>query len=78
MIHELIAPPTLTRTAPVTVGEVFWHWGQARRVVRVYGEDAAAPVIVEELEAVGYAQPGQYGLWSADSVRRAKASGVIA
>jgi hypothetical protein len=74
-LADQIAPPRQERPAPVQVGEVFTWRGCMRRVVRTFGEDAAAPVIVEEMTAVGHALPGQYGLWSAESVRRAKVEG---
>ena len=45
--------------------------GRPLRIVRCYGADDAAPVVLEELAAVGDAAAGQYALWSADGVRRA-------
>lgn len=74
-LHAPIAPPRLERTAPICPGEIVWLWGRALRVVRVAGEDPAAPVVVEELAPPAPALSGQYALWSADAVRRARVGG---
>ena len=65
--------PVLVRAAAIPAGLVFAYAGRFLRVTRVYGTDAAAPVIVEELAPIGHAFAGQYGLWSADAVMRAAA-----
>lgn len=70
---DLIAPPVLERSAEVPAGAVFVHAGRPLIVRSVHGSDAAAPVIAEELTAVGQALPGQLALWSADGVLRAMA-----
>ena len=69
--------PVITRRAEIPGGAVFMHGGRALRVFRVYGTDAAAPVIVEELtDAVTI--KGQLALWSAGAVTRALARKDIA
>lgn len=73
-----LEPAAIVRQAEVPAGAVFWYWGRARRVLKVYGSDGAAPVICEELED-GPIDPktgrptysrGQLALWSADQVLR--------
>lgn len=49
---------------------VFWFWGRALRVVRAAGDDAAAPVICEELEDFSGSFAGQLSIWSMEAVRR--------
>jgi hypothetical protein len=61
----------IVRAAAIPAGLVFNYAGRFLRVCRVYGTDAAAPVIVEEIAPIGHALAGQYGLWSADAVMRA-------
>jgi len=68
---DRFAPPQIERRAPIPVGTVFHYWGRALKVVRVYGDDPAAPVIVEELGEFGTTLRGQYGLWSAAAVASA-------
>jgi hypothetical protein len=59
----------IVRPAGLPADTVFWFWGRPLRVVSTKGTDAAAPVIVEELTAVGDAIAGQFSLWSLASVR---------
>jgi hypothetical protein len=68
-----LAPPVV-RTAQVTQGAVFMHMGRPLRVDKVTGDDAAAPVILEELTSWGISGAGQYCLWSVDFVTRAMAN----
>lgn len=68
---DLFERPTIERQAPIAVGYVFNYAGRLLRVVRVHGEDAAAPVILEELSDFGTTLRGQYALWSRDFVLRA-------
>ena len=70
---DLIAPPVIERRAEVPAGAVFTFAGRSLIVRSVHGPDAAAPVITEELSAVGRALAGQLALWSADGVLRAMA-----
>lgn len=58
-------PPELRQhqAAPVRPGQVVMLCGRLVVVESVHGGDAAAPVIVEELTAVGRALVGQFGLW---------------
>lgn len=70
---ELFAPPTIERRAEIPKGAVFSHGGRFLKIYRVFGTDAAAPVIVEELQSFGSTLKGQYGLWSQDAVARALA-----
>ncbi len=64
----------IVRTAQVTEGAVFLYAGRPLRVARVTGDDAAAPVICEEMVSWGVSLAGQYCLWSVDLVVRAMAS----
>lgn len=50
------------------------HAGRPLRVEKVMGDDAAAPVILEELTAWGNSLAGQFCLWSVDFVQRAMAN----
>jgi hypothetical protein len=59
----------ISRPAGLPADTVFWFWGRPLRVVSTKGTDAAAPVIVEELSAVGDALAGQFSLWSLANVR---------
>lgn len=63
--------PALYATAELPAGMIFVALGRPLRIVRCYGADDGAPVVLEELAAVGDAAVGQYALWSADGVRRA-------
>ena len=65
----------LERKAPVPSGAVFQFGGRPLKVVKAYGDDLAAPVVVEELTSV-HTLKGQYGLWSADGVSRAMRKGI--
>ncbi|MBP2232510.1 hypothetical protein J2847_005839 [Azospirillum agricola] len=56
--------------APCPSGAVSLLRGRAVRIIRSAGTDAAAPVIVEELQAVGVALPGQLGIWPAAEVAK--------
>lgn len=47
----------------------FRFGGRPLRVVREYGTDAAAPVVVEELTS-RFTLKGQYALWSRQGVAR--------
>lgn len=69
-----VAPPVLRRQAAIASGVVFLFHGRPLRVVMATGTDPAAPVVVEELTAVGDAMPGQYALWSAAAVTQAMAA----
>jgi hypothetical protein len=68
---DMIAPPVLERHAEVPAGMVFVYGGRPLMVVRVVGNDPAAPVICEELAEFGTTLRGQFSLWSLDGVRRA-------
>jgi hypothetical protein len=71
MIGGLFAP-TITRPARIHAGMVFRFGGRMLRVHRVYdGDDAATPVIVDELSDGPRWLGGQYGLWSAGDIMRA-------
>lgn len=70
---DMFAPPVIERRAEVPAGAVFQSGGRFLKVYRVFGADASAPVIVEELQAFGTTLKGQYGLWSQDAVSRALA-----
>lgn len=70
---DLFAPPAIERPAAIPVGYVFAYGGRSLRVHRVYGVDAAAPVIVEELAQFGTTLKGQFAIWSAQGVMRAAA-----
>lgn len=63
---SLLPPPGVEQ--PIPAGVVFWWQGRPLRVVRVAGADAAAPVICEEMAAVGDGLAGQLSLWSLDVV----------
>lgn len=70
---SLFATATIERRAEIPCGAVFASGGRFLKVYRVFGDvsDAAAPVIVEELQAFGSTLKGQFGLWSQDAVARA-------
>ena len=68
-------PSVIERRAEIPADTVFWFWGRPLRIIRCVGNDAAAPVIVEELTDDGLSIKGQLGLWSLDSVRMAMAGG---
>ena len=70
---ELFTPPVVERRAEIPRDAVFSHGGRFLKVYRVFGNDAAAPVIVEELQSFGSTLRGQFGLWSQDAVTRALA-----
>jgi hypothetical protein len=66
---DLFKPPEIEQAAPLPADAVFMYGGRPLRIVKSYGTDEAAPVIVEELSD-RYTLKGQYGLWSAGGVRR--------
>lgn len=69
---DLFAPPVIEQRAAIPADTVFMYAGRSLRVVKTYGTDAAAPVIVEELVSFGPSTlKGQFALWSADGVTRA-------
>ncbi|WP_316172125.1 MULTISPECIES: hypothetical protein [unclassified Bradyrhizobium] len=68
--------PAIERRAEIPAGAVFQSGGRFLKVHRVFGTDAAAPVIVEELQNFGSTIKGQFGLWSQDTVSRALARGL--
>jgi hypothetical protein len=69
---DLFSPPIIESPASVPADAVFQYGGRSLRVHRVYGNDARAPVIVEELASFGETTlKGQFALWSLDAVRRA-------
>ncbi len=68
---DFFAPPVIERRAEIPAGAVFQHSGRFLKVYRVFGTDARAPVIVEELQSFGSTLKGQFGLWSQDAVTRA-------
>lgn len=57
-------------SAHCPAGAVSFLHGRPVRIVRAAGTDEAAPVIVEEMKAVGVALPGQYGIWPASEVAK--------
>ena len=65
--QHFIAPPAIVRRAELPAGAVFFYGGRPLVIVRCYGTDAAAPIIVME-------PGGQYALWAADGVARAMRS----
>ncbi|RAI45275.1 hypothetical protein [Rhodoplanes roseus] len=67
--------PALRRDAAIAVGAVIWHGGRPLAVFRVHGEDAAAPVILEEL-TTRCGLRGQLCLWSLDAVTKAMMRGA--
>ena len=72
MFHpDLFRPPTIERRAEIPTGTVFSYGGRSLLVTKVYGTDAAAPVIVIEIAESLAALRGQYALWSVDCVSRA-------
>ena len=73
---DLFSPSAIERRAEIPAGAVFQSGGRFLKVYRVFGSDAAAPVIVEELQDFGTTLKGQFGLWSQDAVSRAIARGL--
>jgi hypothetical protein len=71
--HDLFSVPAIERRATIPAGAVFHFAGRPLRVYRVFGDDARAPVIVEELAGFGSTLKGQFALWSHDAVARALA-----
>jgi hypothetical protein len=71
---SLFPPPVIERRAEVHAGTVFEFADRPLLVVKTYGNDAAAPVICEELAEFGTTLRGQYALWSQDNVQRAMAA----
>jgi hypothetical protein len=67
---DLFGRPAYERRAEIPFGTVFSFGARPLYVVKVYGSDAAAPVIVEELSNI-VTLKGQFALWSADGVTRA-------
>jgi len=64
--------PTIERSAEIPAGIVYSFAGRPLLVVKCYGSDPAAPVIVEELASFSpRVLRGQLALWSADGVSRA-------
>jgi len=63
--------PTIERVAEIPGGMAFQFRGRVLVVVRTYGTDRAAPVIVEEMTDSARALKGQFGLWAVDGVMRA-------
>ena len=71
---DMFGPPREEREGELPAGAVFSHKGRFLLVVNAsHGTDARAPVVVEELSAVGQAHKGQLGLWS-----HAMVSGALA
>lgn len=68
-----IDPPAIVRPATLEPGTMFWWQGRPLKVAKVYGTDAAAPVIVEELTGDAHLGhlAGQYAIWSLDMVQQA-------
>lgn len=64
-----IVPLALHQQAPIAAGSLVEYGGRLLAVVKVYGGDAAAPVILEELTNVA-ALKGQYALWATAGVRK--------
>jgi hypothetical protein len=73
--RDLFDPPVMSRPAQVAAGMTFQFGGRFLRVVKSYGTDPAAPVIVEELNSFGTTLKGQFSLWSADGVLRSAGKG---
>ena len=65
----------LRTQAEIPSGLVVFAIGRPLMVVRAYGTDPAAPVVLEELADVGPALTGQFALWSVEAVTRAAAAG---
>jgi hypothetical protein len=68
-----IEGPAVVRAAEIGAGTMFMHGGRLLKVVKAYGSDPAAPVILEEMMPWGDCLAGQLALWSADGVLRAMA-----
>jgi len=62
--------PALRREAAIPSGIVFRYGGRYLKVIKAYGTDKAAPVIVEEVTNMN-GPAGQLSLWGADGVARA-------
>jgi hypothetical protein len=73
---DMFPPRVIERRAEIPAGAVFQSGGRFLKVYKVHGADAAAPVIVEELQSFGTTLKGQLGLWSQDAVERALAKGI--
>lgn len=63
--------PALRVERPAPTGAVFFHRGRPLKIVKAHGTDEAAPVILEELHAIGLGLAGQYSLWALSAVREA-------
>jgi hypothetical protein len=62
--------PAIVRQAAIPAGLVFRFGGRYLKVIKAYGTDKAAPVIVEEITNMN-GPAGQLSLWGADGVARA-------
>lgn len=60
---QQIAPLVIERRAELAAGMVFTHGGRPLVVVKAFGSDPAAPVIVEELTHGRSWLKGQFALW---------------
>lgn len=63
-----MARPNLRRESEIPGGMVIVWSGRPLTVVRQIGTGANAPVILEEMIAMGDALPGQLALWSVAGV----------
>jgi len=70
---ELIEPPAIVRAAEIPIGSGFMFAGRPLSVVKTYGTDPAAPVILEEHATFGSCIKGQLALWSYAAVFRGAA-----
>lgn len=61
---EIISPPEIVRQAELPIGSGFMFAGRPLTVVKTYGTDPSAPVILEERASFGGSIAGQYALWS--------------
>lgn len=70
--RDLFGPPREERRAETPAGLMFSYKGRFMTVVDAsHGTDPAAPVIIEEMQAIGQAHKGQLGLWSHEAVSAA-------
>jgi len=73
--HHL-APTAIVKRERLVVGQTFFWFGQMMEVVKVSGNDDAAPVVLCEHNPKPPALPGQLSLWSLSSVEEAMIDGL--
>jgi hypothetical protein len=75
MIEPLIQPIVIEHRAEAPRDAVIIFAGRPMRIVKSYGNDPAAPVILEELVRGKNYSAGQYTMWSMWAAMRALAKG---